>query len=192
MLLNWQETLDDFFTLVHEMGHSMHSTFTRENQPYVYGDYPIFLAEIASTTNENILTESLLAESTDEKVRFAILNHWLDGFRGTVFRQSQFAEFEHEIHKADQEGKVLTSEFMNQLYAGLNEKYYGLAAQENPEIQYEWARIPHFYYNFMSSNTQQDLPQQLILLRLSLMVAQMRVKNTSLISKQDQVIIRWL
>ncbi|WP_285140582.1 oligoendopeptidase F [Lactococcus petauri] len=148
MLLNWQETLDDLFTLVHEMGHSMHSTFTRENQPYVYGDYPIFLAEIASTTNENILTESLLAESTDEKVRFAILNHWLDGFRGTVFRQSQFAEFEHEIHKADQEGKVLTSEFMNQLYAGLNEKYYGLAAQENPEIQYEWARIPHFYYNF--------------------------------------------
>ncbi|MGF3528974.1 oligoendopeptidase F [Lactococcus petauri] len=148
MLLNWQETLDDLFTLVHEMGHSMHSTFTRENQPYVYGDYPIFLAEIASTTNENILTESLLAESTDEKVRFAILYHWLDGFRGTVFRQSQFAEFEHEIHKADQEGKVLTSEFMNQLYAGLNEKYYGLAAQENPEIQYEWARIPHFYYNF--------------------------------------------
>ncbi|WP_459605087.1 M3 family metallopeptidase, partial [Enterobacter hormaechei] len=87
-------------------------------------DYPIFLAEIASTTNENILTESLLAETTDEKERFAILNHWLDGFRGTVFRQSQFAEFEHEIHKAEQEGKVLTSEFMNQLYAGLNEKYY--------------------------------------------------------------------
>ncbi|MFP7215986.1 oligoendopeptidase F [Lactococcus garvieae] len=148
MLLNWQETLDDLFTLVHEMGHSMHSTFTRENQPYVYGDYPIFLAEIASTTNENILTESLLAASTDEKVRFAILNHWLDGFRGTVFRQSQFAEFEHEIHKADQEGKVLTSEFMNQLYAELNEKYYGLPARENPEIQYEWARIPHFYYNY--------------------------------------------
>ncbi|MFK4935803.1 oligoendopeptidase F [Lactococcus garvieae] len=148
MLLNWQETLDDLFTLVHEMGHSMHSTFTRENQPYVYGDYPIFLAEIASTTNENILTESLLAASTDEKVRFAILNHWLDGFRGTVFRQSQFAEFEHEIHKADQEGKVLTSEFMNQIYAVLNEKYYGLPARENPEIQYEWARIPHFYYNY--------------------------------------------
>lgn len=148
MLLNWQETLDDLFTLVHEMGHSMHSTFTRENQPYVYGDYPIFLAEIASTTNENILTESLLAETTDEKERFAILNHWLDGFRGTVFRQSQFAEFEHEIHKAEQEGKVLTSEFMNQLYAGLNEKYYGLPALENPEIQYEWARIPHFYYNY--------------------------------------------
>lgn len=148
MLLNWQETLDDLFTLVHEMGHSMHSTFTRENQPYVYGDYPIFLAEIASTTNENILTERLLADTEDEKERFAILNHWLDGFRGTVFRQSQFAEFEHEIHKADQEGVVLTSAFMNQLYAELNEKYYGLSAEENPEIQYEWARIPHFYYNY--------------------------------------------
>lgn len=148
MLLNWQETLDDLFTLVHEMGHSMHSTFTRENQPYAYGDYPIFLAEIASTTNENLLTESLLAETEGEKERFAILNHWLDGFRGTVFRQSQFAEFEHDIHKADQEGTVLTSEFMNNLYAELNEKYYGLSAKDNPEIQYEWARIPHFYYNY--------------------------------------------
>jgi oligoendopeptidase F len=146
--LNWQETLDDLFTLVHEMGHSMHSTFTRENQPYAYGDYPIFLAEIASTTNENLLTESLLAETEGEKERFAILNHWLDGFRGTVFRQSQFAEFEHDIHKADQEGTVLTSEFMNNLYAELNEKYYGLSAKDNPEIQYEWARIPHFYYNY--------------------------------------------
>lgn len=148
ILLNWQDTLDDLFTLVHEIGHSMHSTFTRENQDYVYGDYPIFLAEIASTTNENVLTESLLAETKDAKERFAILNHWLDGFRGTVFRQTQFAEFEYTIHKADQEGEVLTSDFMNNLYADLNEKYYGLSAKENPEIQYEWARIPHFYYNY--------------------------------------------
>lgn len=148
MLLNWQGTLDDLFTLVHEMGHSMHSTFTRENQPYVYGDYPIFLAEIASTTNENILTESLLNEAKDDKEKFVLLNHWLDGFRGTVYRQSQFAEFEHEIHLADARGEVLTSEFMNHLYAKLNEKYYGLEAEENPEIQYEWARIPHFYYNY--------------------------------------------
>ena len=148
MLLNWQETLDDLFTLVHEMGHSMHSTFTRENQPYVYGDYPIFLAEIASTTNENILTETLLDEAKDEKERFAILNHWLDGFRGTVYRQTQFAEFEQEIHRADAAGEVLTSEFLNDLYGRLNEKYYGLKASENREIQFEWARIPHFYYNF--------------------------------------------
>lgn len=148
MLLNWQDTLDNLFTLVHETGHSMHSSYTRETQPYVYGDYSIFLAEIASTTNENILTEKLLEEVTDDQIRFAILNHFLDGFRGTVFRQTQFAEFEHAIHQADQNGEVLTSEFLNQLYADLNEKYYGLKKEDNPQIQYEWARIPHFYYNY--------------------------------------------
>ena len=148
MLLNWQDTLDNLFTLVHETGHSMHSSYTRETQPYVYGDYSIFLAEIASTTNENILTEKLLEEVEDDAIRFAILNHFLDGFRGTVFRQTQFAEFEHAIHKADQEGQVLTSEFLNELYADLNEKYYGLKKEDNPQIQYEWARIPHFYYNY--------------------------------------------
>ena len=148
MLLNWQDTLDNLFTLVHEMGHSMHSSFTRESQPYVYGDYSIFLAEIASTTNENILTETLLHDVEDDETRFAVLNHFLDDFRGTVFRQTQFAEFEHAIHEADAAGTVLTSEFLNQQYAELNEKYYGLAASDNPEIQYEWARIPHFYYNY--------------------------------------------
>ena len=148
MLLNWQDTLDNLFTLVHETGHSMHSSYTRETQPYVYGDYSIFLAEIASTTNENILTEKLLEEVEDDATRFAILNHFLDGFRGTVFRQTQFAEFEHTIHKADQEGQVLTSEFLNELYADLNEKYYGLKKEDNPQIQYEWARIPHFYYDY--------------------------------------------
>lgn len=148
MLLNWQDTLDNFFTLVHETGHSLHSTFTRENQPYVYGDYSIFLAEIASTTNENILTETLLKEVDDDKARFAILNHYLDGFKSTIFRQAQFAEFEDIIHKADQAGEVLTSDYLNQLYADLNEKYYGLSKADNPEIQYEWARIPHFYYNY--------------------------------------------
>ena len=148
MLLNWQDTLDNLFTLVHEMGHSMHSSFARESQPYVYGDYSIFLAEIASTTNENILTETLLHDVEDDETRFAVLNHFLDGFRGTVFRQTQFAEFEHAIHEADAAGTVLTSEFLNQQYAELNEKYYGLAASDNPEIQYEWARIPHFYYNY--------------------------------------------
>ncbi len=148
MLLNWQDTLDNLYTLVHETGHSLHSTFTRESQPYVYGDYSIFLAEVASTTNENILTETLLREVADDKSRFAILNHYLDDFRGTVFRQTQFAEFEHAIHQADQRGEVLTSDFLSSLYADLNEKYYGLDQEDNPEIQYEWARIPHFYYNY--------------------------------------------
>ena len=148
MLLNWQDNLDNLFTLVHETGHSMHSSYTRETQPYVYGDYSIFLAEIASTTNENILTEKLLQEVQDDATRFAILNNFLDGFRGTVFRQTQFAEFEHAIHHADQNGEVLTSEFLNNLYADLNQEYYGLSKEDNPQIQYEWARIPHFYYNY--------------------------------------------
>lgn len=148
MLLNWQDNLDNLFTLVHETGHSMHSSYTRETQPYVYGDYSIFLAEIASTTNENILTEKLLQEVQDDATRFAILNNFLDGFRGTVFRQTQFAEFEHAIHQDDQNGEVLTSEFLNNLYADLNQEYYGLSKEDNPQIQYEWARIPHFYYNY--------------------------------------------
>lgn len=148
ILLNWQDTLDNLYTLVHETGHSMHSTFTRENQPYVYGDYSIFLAEIASTTNENIMTETLLKEVSDDKERFAILNYYLDSFKGTVFRQAHFAEFEQAIHEADANGEVLTSQFLNDLYADLNQAYYGLPKDENPEIQYEWARIPHFYYNF--------------------------------------------
>ena len=148
MLLNWQDNLDNLFTLVHETGHSMHSSYTRETQPYVYGDYSIFLAEIASTTNENILTEKLLQEVQDDATRFAILNNFLDGFRGTVFRQTQFAEYEHAIHQADQNGEVLTSEFLNNLYADLNQEYYGLSKEDNPQIQYEWARIPHFYYNY--------------------------------------------
>lgn len=148
MLLNWQDNLDNLFTLVHETGHSMHSSYTRETQPYVYGDYSIFLAEIASTTNENILTEKLLEEVEDDATRFAILNNFLDGFRGTVFRQTQFAEFEHAIHQADQNGEVLTSDFLNKLYADLNQEYYGLSKEDNPEIQYEWARIPHFHYNY--------------------------------------------
>ncbi|NQJ98338.1 oligoendopeptidase F [Streptococcus suis] len=148
MLLNWQDNLDNMYTLIHETGHSLHSMLTRKTQPYVYGHYSLFLAEIASTTNENLLTEKLLAEVEDDKERFAILNHYLDGFRGTVFRQTQFAEFEQAIYKADQEGQVLTADFLNELYGQTNEKYYGLSAEENPEIQFEWARIPHFYYNF--------------------------------------------
>ena len=148
MLLNWQDTLDNLYTLVHETGHSMHSSYSRETQPYVYGDYSIFLAEIASTTNENIMTEHLLQEVTSDEERFALLNHFLDGFRATVFRQTQFAEFEWEIHQADQRGEVLTSDYLNKRYAEINEAYYGLKAEDNPQIQYEWARIPHFYYNF--------------------------------------------
>ncbi|NRE79482.1 oligoendopeptidase F [Enterococcus faecium] len=148
ILLNWHDTLDQLFTLVHEMGHSVHSYFTRSNQPYVYGDYSIFLAEIASTTNENILTEYLLETEKDPRLRAYVLNHYLDGFKGTVFRQTQFAEFEHFMHTEDEKGVPLTSEYLSDSYGKLNAKYYGPAVEEDPEIKFEWSRIPHFYYNY--------------------------------------------
>ncbi|KAJ75606.1 oligopeptidase F. Metallo peptidase. MEROPS family M03B [Enterococcus faecalis] len=148
ILMNWHDSLDQLFTLVHEMGHSVHSYYTRNNQPYVYGDYSIFLAEIASTTNENILTEYLLQTETDPKVRAYVLNHYLDGFKGTIFRQTQFAEFEHFIHTEDAKGTPLTSEYLSEYYGELNAKYYGSEVVRDEEISYEWARIPHFYYNY--------------------------------------------
>lgn len=148
ILLNWHDTLDQLFTLVHEMGHSVHSYFTRNNQPYVYGDYSIFLAEIASTTNENILTEYLLETEKDPLVRAYVLNHYLDGFKGTIFRQTQFAEFEHFIHEEDAAGVPLTAEYLSENYGKLNAKYYGDAVTYDDEIKLEWSRIPHFYYNY--------------------------------------------
>lgn len=148
ILMNWHDTLDQLYTLVHEMGHSVHSYFTRSNQEYVYGDYSIFLAEIASTTNENILTEHLLETESDPRVRAYVLNHYLDGFKGTVFRQTQFAEFEHFMHVEDAKGTPLTSEFLSESYGELNKKYYGDALTDDPEIRLEWSRIPHFYYNY--------------------------------------------
>lgn len=148
ILLNWHDSLDQLYTLVHEMGHSVHSYFSRTNQPYVYGDYSIFLAEIASTTNENILTEYLLETEEDPKVRAYVLNHYLDGFKGTVFRQTQFAEFEHFMHEEDAKGTPLTSEFLSENYGKLNEKYYGSEVVQSSEISVEWSRIPHFYYNY--------------------------------------------
>ncbi len=148
ILLNWHDSLNNLYTLVHEMGHSVHSYYTRSNQPYVYGDYSIFLAEIASTTNENLLTEYLLKTETDPKVRAYVLNYYLDGFKGTIFRQTQFAEFEHFIHTEDAKGTPLTSEYLSEYYAELNAKYYGPSVEKDPEIALEWSRIPHFYYNY--------------------------------------------
>lgn len=148
ILLNWHDSLDQLYTLVHEMGHSVHSYFTRNNQPFVYGDYSIFLAEIASTTNENVLTEHLLETEKDPRVRAFVLNHYLDGFKGTIFRQTQFAEFEHFIHTEDAKGVPLTSEYLSEYYGNLNETYYGKDVERDAEIADEWARIPHFYYNY--------------------------------------------
>ena len=148
ILLNWHDSLNHLYTLVHELGHSAHSYFTRSNQPYVYGNYSIFLAEIASTTNENILTDYLLknAESNEQKAQ--ILNHYLDGFKGTVFRQTQFAEFEHWAHETAAEGTPLTADTLSEKYGEMNDKYYGPAVENTDGIQHEWSRIPHFYMNY--------------------------------------------
>lgn len=148
ILLNWQNNLESLFTLVHEMGHSMHSYYTTHNQPYQYGDYSIFVAEIASTTNETILTDYLLKKYSDKRVQAYILNHYLDGFKGTVFRQTQFAEFEHWIHEQDALGEPLTADKMSQYYLTLNQRYYGDDVISDSEIADEWSRIPHFYYNY--------------------------------------------
>jgi len=148
VLLNWQDNLDNLYTLAHELGHSMHSFYTRKNQDFIYGDYSIFVAEVASTTNENLLTAYLLEKYEDPKIQAYLINHFLDGVKGTVYRQTQFAEFEHSVHKADQSGIALTPDFLNQSYAELNRRYYGEAMTYDEAIQYEWARIPHFYYNY--------------------------------------------
>lgn len=148
ILLNWQDGVNDMFTLAHELGHSVHSYYTRKNQPYRYGNYSIFVAEVASTANEALLNEYLLNHFDDEKKKLYILNNFLEGFRGTVFRQTMFAEFEHDIHIRDQKGEPLTAEKLTEIYYDLNKKYFGENVVSDEEIGLEWARIPHFYYNY--------------------------------------------
>ncbi len=148
ILMNFQNKRESMFTLAHELGHSMHSYFTRSNQPYQYGDYTIFVAEVASTLNEGLLTEYLLKSTNDKAVRIAILNHALEDIRATLFRQTMFAEFEQQIHHQAEEGEALTADTLTAIYKTLNGKYYGGEAVIDDLIGIEWARIPHFYYNF--------------------------------------------
>lgn len=148
ILLNWQDDINNTFTLAHELGHSVHSYYTRKSQPFRYGNYSIFVAEVASTTNEALLNDYFLENLEDEREKLYILNHFLEGFRGTVFRQTMFAEFEHEIHIRAQNGEALTAEKLTEIYYELNKKYFGSAVVSDEEIGLEWARIPHFYYNY--------------------------------------------
>lgn len=148
VLLNYNGTLDNMFTLAHEMGHAMHSYYSNEAQPFIYSHYKIFVAEVASTCNEILLMEYLLKNTTDKKERAYLLNHYLDSFKGTVFRQTQFAEFEMRTNAMVEAGESLTAENLCALYLELNQKYYGPDMISDKEISYEWARIPHFYYNF--------------------------------------------
>lgn len=148
VLLNYQDTLDNVYTLTHEIGHSLHSYYSRKEQPYVYSGYSIFVAEVASTLNEALLTHHLLQATTDPKKKMYILNHYLDGFKGTLFRQTMFAEFEKLIHGKVEEGEALTSDLLSEMYYDLNLKYFGPDMVVDQDIEFEWARIPHFYMNF--------------------------------------------
>lgn len=148
VLLNYQGKLDDVFTLAHEMGHALHSWYSNANQPYVYSGYLIFVAEVASTCNESLLMQYLLKERKDKKEKAYLLNHFIDQFKGTLFRQTMFAEFEKITHEMYAKGESLTAERLCAVYMDLNRKYFGEEMVSDPQIALEWARIPHFYTEF--------------------------------------------
>ena len=148
VLLNYQQTTHDVFTIAHEMGHSLHSYFSNKNQPFVKADYKIFVAEVASTVNEVLLLKYLLKTTEDKKLRKYLLNYFMDMIRTTLFRQTQFAEFEEKAHAMAERGEPLNKDNLSALYQKLNETYYGNAIVHDEDIAIEWARIPHFYRNF--------------------------------------------
>ena len=148
VLLNFNGTLDNVFTLAHEMGHAMHSYFSNEAQNFLDSRYKIFVAEVASTTNEVLLMEYMLKNAKDNKERAYLLNHYMDSFKGTIYRQTMFAEFEKTSNEIAESGEPLTHENLTKLYLELNKKYYGEDMVSDELIGYEWMRIPHFYYNF--------------------------------------------
>ncbi len=148
MLLNYQGMLDDMFTVAHEMGHSMHSYFTLSSQPYIYSDYTIFVAEVASTLNEALLMDYLLKNTTDREKKLYLLNQYVDQIRGTLYIQTIFAEFEKTVHEKAESGEALTSELFNEVTRDLYTKYYGPDFEMDSLYDINWSRIPHFYYNF--------------------------------------------
>ena len=148
MLLNFQGGLDDVYTLIHEMGHSLHTYFSSHNQEITYSDYSIFVAEVASTCNEALLSHYLLEHETDPARHAYILNHFLEGFRGTIYRQCMFAEFERDINQMNADGVALNAEVLSERYGKLCAEYFGSGIELDEEIKLEWSRIPHFYYNF--------------------------------------------
>ncbi len=148
VLLNYQETTNDIFTIAHEMGHAVHTYKSSQSQPYAKAEYTIFLAEIASTVNEVLLLKHLYKTSKDTKTRKYLLNYYMDTIRATLFRQTQFAEFEQLAHAKAEKGEALTKENLNELYYRLNKDYYGDGIIHDERIAYEWSRIPHFYSSF--------------------------------------------
>ena len=148
VLLNYQSKLDDVSTLAHELGHSMHSFYTRENQPYQYGHYPIFVAEVASTTNEVILAKYLIENSKNDNEKLAAMNHLMELFKSTIYRQTMFEEFEKYAYDLVEKDDVISADKLSEEYLRLNKLYFGDSLVVDDEIKYEWERVPHFYYNF--------------------------------------------
>lgn len=148
VLLNYQENLDNIFTLAHEMGHALHSYYSDSTQPYPYAGYRIFVAEVASTCNEALLIHYMLKQAKDKKEKAYLLNHFLEQFKGTLYRQTMFAEFERDMHKLAAEGEALTADLLCEKYYDLNRLYFGEDIVIDEEIAMEWARIPHFYTPF--------------------------------------------
>ncbi len=148
VLLNYQKTTGDVFTIAHELGHAMHSYFSERNQPQEKADYTLFVAEVASTVNEVLLLKYLMKTTTDEKLKKYLLSYYMDMLKGTLFRQTQFAEFEFIAHDMCEKGEPLTKDALCKVYHDLNKKYYGRSVVSDDEIAYEWARIPHFYRAF--------------------------------------------
>jgi len=136
------------FTIAHEMGHALHSYYSAKNQPVCTSDYVIFVAEVASTCNEILLMRYLLGKTEDKNEKAYLINHFLDQFKGTVYRQTMFAEFELEIGKMSENGQTLTADVLSEKYHGLNKLYFGPDMVSDDEIALEWARIPHFFYNY--------------------------------------------
>jgi len=148
VLLNYEKTVHDIFTIAHEMGHAMHSYYSNEAQVMEKADYTIFVAEVASTVNEVLLLRYLIDNTQDKEMKKFCLNYFLDMFRTTLFRQTMFAEFEYIAHKLAENGNPITSEVLSEEYEKLNKKYYGEEIVHDDFIKYEWARIPHFYRSF--------------------------------------------